>query len=91
MSWQTLLQPTSKTDMALRLGVTLTLFLWTWLISTHLETPYHPSLIDLYATPLTRIFMLVLVLLSASWCPTVGILAALAYISLGADVHLILK
>jgi hypothetical protein len=91
MSWQLLLQPSTKTDMALRLGVTISLFLWAWLISTHLEAPYHPTLVDLYAIPLTRLFILFLVLLSAYWCPTVGILAAFSYIMLGADVNLVLQ
>ncbi len=48
-------------------------------------TSYPHTLIDTYALPLTRLFLLALVLLAASWCPTVGILAALAYVFLGAD------
>ena len=56
------------------------------MVSTHLETPYPELLIELYALPITRIFLLMFVLLAASWCPVVGVLAAFAYMCLGADV-----
>jgi hypothetical protein len=52
----------------------------------HLETPYPTPLIEAYALPVTRILLLALVLLSAAWCPMVGVLMALAYVCLGADV-----
>jgi hypothetical protein len=86
MSWTELLAPTSQTDKVLRMAAALGLFLWCLFVATHLETPYPPALVDSYAIPLTRVFLLLLVILSASWCPTVGILAALAYLCLGADV-----
>jgi hypothetical protein len=84
--WSELLAPTSRTDGYVRMATALALFLWLWLVGTHLETPYPAPLVETYALPLTRIFLLGLVLLAASWCPTVGILAAFAYITLGADV-----
>jgi hypothetical protein len=62
------------------------LFVWNLTVASHLETPYPPALIELYALPLTRILLILLVLLAASWCPTVGILMAFAYVCLGADV-----
>jgi len=55
-------------------------------VSTRLETPYPESLVEVYALPFTRILLLALVILSAVWCPTVGIMAALAFVCLGADV-----
>jgi len=66
--------------------IAIILILWNWTTATHLETPYPDLLIELYALPITRIFLLVLVLLAASWSPTIGVLAALAYVCLGADV-----
>jgi len=51
-----------------------------------METPYPPPLVEIYALPLTRLLLLLLVLVSAYWSPVVGILAAFAYVSLGADV-----
>ena len=80
-----MISPDSKGDRMLRASVGVLLLVWNVFVSTHLETPYPSLLIDLFAIPLTRIFLLGLVILSAMWCPTVGILAALAYISLGAD------
>lgn len=66
--------------------IAIILILWNWTTATHLETPYPDLLIELYALPITRIFLLVLVLLAASWSPMIGVLAALAYVCLGADV-----
>lgn len=86
MSWLELLAPTSESDKMLRMAAALGLFLWCLFYGTQIENPYPPALVDIYALPLTRVFLLVVVLLAASWCPTVGILAALAYVCLGADV-----
>ena len=84
--WENMLTPYSKVDGYLRVGVAATLFFWLWFVGFHMETPYPPALIEAYALPLTRILLLLLVLTSAIWCPTVGILAALSYVCLGADV-----
>lgn len=73
-------------DTNLKIGIILGLFLWNVLVSTRLETPYPESLVEVYALPFTRILLLTLVILSAVWCPTVGIMAALAFVCLGADV-----
>jgi hypothetical protein len=86
MLWVEALTPSSKVDGYLRLFTTLLLLLWNWLIATHMETPYPISLVDAYALPLTRVFLLLLVVASALWCPSVGIMAALAYVCLGTDV-----
>jgi hypothetical protein len=73
-------------DTSLKVGIIICLFLWNVLVSTRLETPYPESLVEVYALPFTRILLLALVLLSALWCPTVGLMAALAFVCLGADV-----
>ena len=86
MEWIKALAPTSEKDKYMRIVAAIFLLIWNWLVSTHLEVPYPSSLVEAYATPLTRIGLLSLVILSAYWCPTVGILAAFAYVSLGADV-----
>ena len=80
-----MITPDSKGDRAMRATLAIVLLVWNIVISTHIEPPYPSNLIELFATPLTRIFLLGLVILSAMWCPTVGIMAALAYISLAAD------
>ena len=86
MEWIQALAPTSEQDKYLRIVAVIFLFTWNWLIATHLENPYPLSLVDAYAIPLTRVFLLGLVILSAMWCPSVGIMAAMAYVCLGADV-----
>ena len=73
-------------DSYLRLITVIVLSIWLVFVGFHLETPYPDILIDAYALPITRIFLLFFVLLAASWCPTVGILMALSYVLLGADV-----
>ena len=70
----------------MRIGMVFLFFLWTVLISTRLETPYPESLVEAYALPATRVLLLGLVILAAIWSPTVGILAAFAFVCLGADV-----
>ena len=73
-------------DFYMKAGLVLLLVLWTWQVGTHLETPYPETLVELYATPSSRIALLLFILLTASWNPYVGIFAALAFIFLGADI-----
>ena len=86
MEWIHTLAPKSETDKYLRVVIAIFLFTWNWLLATRLENPYPASLVDAYSIPLTRMGLLGLVVLSAMWCPTVGIMAAMAYVCLGADV-----
>jgi hypothetical protein len=73
-------------DNQLRIGMVFLFFLWNVLIATRLETPYPESLVEAYALPASRILLLGLVILAAVWSPTVGIMAAFAFVCLGADV-----
>ncbi len=84
MSWLPI--PSSKTDGILRFSLALLLLVFNWLVSTRIDVPYPSAFIEAYSIPLLRIALLSLVVLAAMWCPTVGILAAFAYVSLGADV-----
>lgn len=86
LSWIDILQPSSETDKWLRLAAVLLLVFWNWTIATSIQTPYPKTLVEAYSLPLTRILLLLFVVFSAMWCPSVGILAAFAYIALGADV-----
>jgi hypothetical protein len=70
----------------MRIGMVFLFFLWNVLIATRLETPYPETLVEAYALPATRILLLGLVILAAVWSPTVGIMAAFAFVCLGADV-----
>lgn len=84
--WASLITPNSELDKYLRLLTVIILATWLVTVGFRIENPYPNTLIELYALPITRIFLLLFVLLSAAWCPRVGILMALAYFCLGADV-----
>lgn len=73
-------------DFYMKASIVGILVVWIWQVGTHLETPYPETLVELYATPLSRIALLIFILLCASWNPYVGIFAALAFIFLGADI-----
>lgn len=85
------LAPSSKTDGVLRLVVAIGLLLWTTFEGLPLDKPYPPGLLHMYAFPLTRLLLLLFVALSAIWCPRVGIMAAVAYIVLAADLNFFLR
>ena len=91
MSWEEQLAPSTKTDMYLRLGATLLLLLFNVFISTHLKTPFPEVLVEAYGIPLTRLFLLLLLIAACFWCPTVGILFAFAYVCLASDVLITTK
>jgi hypothetical protein len=84
-------EPYSKVDGYLRIIVVIVIFAWLLFTGLSIETPYPQNLVDGYALPITRIILLTIVLLSAGWCPTVGVLLALSYVSLGSDVLLFTK
>ena len=75
-----------SSDDIMRLTIILCFFLWNVLVSSHIETAYPESLVEIYALPFTRLLLLGLVILSAIWSPTVGLMAAFAFVCLGADV-----
>jgi hypothetical protein len=56
-----------------------------------METPYPEILVELYAMPVTRLLLLGLVMALSMWDAQVTILAALAFICLGADVIFLTK
>jgi hypothetical protein len=73
-------------DTVLKILIISILVVWNWLVSTRLETPYPELLIELYTVPLARILLLLIVILGSVWDPTIGVLSALAYVAIGADV-----
>ena len=85
------LEPHSDLDKSLRLGALVVLAFWNVLVATRMETPYPEVLVELYALPATRMVLLALVVASTFWCPTVAVMLALAFITLGADVIFLTK
>ena len=74
-----------------QIGLSILLLAYLWSIGIHMETAYPETLIEAYAIPLTRIGLIGLILIAGAWSPTVGTLAALAFVCLGADVTLFTK
>ena len=51
------------------------------------ETSYPSQFVDLYALPWWRLFIVLLVVIGAWWCPRVGIILALAAFFYLNDMH----
>jgi hypothetical protein len=56
-----------------------------------MENPYPEILVELYALPASRLGLLGIVIALSFWCPTVSIMAALAFVCLGSDVIFLTK
>jgi lipopolysaccharide export LptBFGC system permease protein LptF len=72
------LQPDGISDAAARLIVTATFFLWNLYEGSIIEAPYPAMFVKLYAWPIWRFVLALLVLSAAYWCPRVGAMIALA-------------
>jgi hypothetical protein len=72
------LEPDSVTDAALRIIVATALFVWNLYEGSVFEAPYAEELVQLYSFPFWRLVLVLLVLVSTSWCPRVGVMVALA-------------
>jgi len=73
------------------LGLLVLLSLWNVLVATRMETPYPETMVELYALPFTRLLLLLVVLGLSMWDAQITMLAALAFICLGADVIFLTK
>jgi len=73
------------------LGLIVLLSLWNVLVATRMETPYPETMVELYALPFTRLLLLLIVIGLSMWDAQITILAALAFICLGADVIFLTK
>jgi len=60
-------------------------------VATRMETPYPEILVEVYALPFTRLLLLGLIIALSMWDAQITILAALAFICLGADVIFLTK
>jgi hypothetical protein len=78
-------------DKPLILGLIVLLSLWNVLVATRMETPYPETMVELYALPFTRLLLLLIVIGLSMWDAQITILAALAFICLGADVIFLTK
>jgi hypothetical protein len=85
------LEAHSELDKYFRLIALLVLFLWNLFVATRMETPYPEILVELYALPASRLVLLGTIIALSFWCPTVTIMAALAFVCLGSDVIFLTK
>lgn len=71
------LEPSGTVDAAARLIVATLFFAWNLYEGSLLESPYPKTLVTLYAYPLWRLALVLLIFFAALWCPRVGVMVAL--------------
>lgn len=72
------LEPDGIWDATARIIVTTAFFLWILYEGSVFESPYPQVLVQLYGLPLFRFVLVLLVLVSAYWCPRVAAMVSLA-------------
>ena len=72
------MEPENMLDATARTLVTVSFFIWNLYEGSVFEAPYDKTLVKLYSFPLFRFTLVLLVLVSAYWCPRVGAMVALA-------------
>jgi len=78
-AWEESLGVTSTViDKTARLLVTLVFFIWNLFEGSLFHTPYPVEWVYLYKFPYWRLFLVITLIAALVWCPTVGIMAALA-------------
>lgn len=79
-------EPSGPIDMFLRMTLVLALFGWNVFEGLSLRTPYPATMVALWESPLWRISLLLAVWLGAEWCPSLGIMTAIATVSYIVDM-----
>jgi len=77
-AWESALSPGGVADATARLLVTVAFFSWNLFEGSLFHTPYPVEWVYLYKFPYWRLFLVVTLIAALVWCPTVGIMAALA-------------
>ncbi len=77
----------STLDLSARSGVIILTFLGILLFGTVFESSYHVRLVELYAFPWWRFFIVCTVVIGSYWCPRVGFVLALAAFFYLNDMH----
>ena len=71
-------EPLGTIDSTLRIVMVLGLLGWNVFEALSLRTPYPSTMVAMWDSPLWRIIVLLTVWLGAEWCPSVGIMTAVA-------------
>ena len=77
-AWETALSAGGLVDANARILVTVAFFSWNLFEGSLFHTPYPVEWVYLYKFPYWRLFLVLTLIAAASWCPKVGIMAALA-------------
>jgi hypothetical protein len=77
-AWETALSAGGLVDATARILVTVAFFSWNLFEGSLFHTPYPVEWVYLYKFPYWRLFLVLTLIAAASWCPKVGIMAALA-------------
>lgn len=72
------MEPIGVVDATLRFIMVLALLGWNVFEGLSLRTPYPPTMVALWSSPIWRMVLLFSIWLGAEWCPRVGIMTALA-------------
>ena len=78
-------------DMTLRLISTMVLSIWLFFHGLVYQEPYDLAAIELSMYPWWNILLIAIVAVAATWCPRVGILAALAIFLYLSDMHILMR
>jgi hypothetical protein len=73
-------EPSGPVDMSLRLIMILGLMSWNVFEGLSLRTPYPATMVALWDSPLWRVALLLAIWLGAEWCPSVGVMTAMAVV-----------
>jgi hypothetical protein len=73
-------EPSGPIDMSLRLIMILGLMSWNVFEGLSLRTPYPVTMVALWDSPLWRVALLLAIWLGAEWCPSVGVMTAMAVV-----------
>jgi hypothetical protein len=77
-AWESALSPGGVVDGTARIIVTVAFFAWNLFEGSLFHTPYPVEWVYLYKFPYWRLFLVVTLIAALAWCPTVGIMVALA-------------
>jgi hypothetical protein len=88
-AWISALKPGGKADSIARIVATVIFFLWNFFEGSLFHTPYSKQLVLLFKYPLWKILLIILVIVSALWCPTVAIMVVTAIYFYLSDLNIL--
>ena len=88
-AWISALKPGGKADGIARIVAAVLFFLWNLYEGSLFHTPYSKQLVLLYKYPLWRILLVILLIVSALWCPSVAIMVVVAIYFYLSDLNIL--